>query len=803
MNPWEVLEIDYTTDSRKIKKAYSKKLKLIFPDEQPEEFQALKMAFDAALAIAKASDDGNSITLIKDENILDSRVARQDQIDYQENVRIFDIPFSTQLQLIVEEKDYFYKLTYWKKLVEPINEWSIDEFMANSYSIQVFLVDHFTIIAKEIIRFLFYTFDLLDLRDEIGQGNSVYRDFVDLKYKIYHVPPFSFEIAQDLDGNSREEYFNLRYSIYCMLESDTNVYLIEKKLDRAKLIFSNDNDLSNMYVLTILKLYHGNIKNKLILTKIENSLLSTEKHQKNETTEFLKKYIQMLKENQARQVVQETVTWKKAQLIIPHQLYYLLEGYVFFFKHKYVLAFDIWKKLPLQEIVYLDDSLKVMKKELWSTHKQEYLNLQNEIRKAKQKEGNGSESSKIIFICSLVLIVLFFIFVVFNNTSPNNSNKSSEAKLLEQLSSSLEGAEDSYVEKYLNDELIERTFIEAFYLSNQLEKQKQFQIDYTEGNLSIEEAAQLNAQPKFEHAVLSDFTIKKNELREYTIIYYRDEPINLFRINDYTQKIDKIYGEGWDRIEHFTPVDFDDLDVPFSSIAEKFIYAFYITDNQLLKDIFTFSFTYDNLLREQMTNFSPATPYVNSSMSDFSFILKEKEANDISEIVYIRYQDAPFCTLRFYTGDYGSKINGLVGDSWNFQGENYYVPIKVVNYEEAVKTFIRYILFSSEKQENLAKYDEYFSDNLRSLVNNRLSLDVSENLINTDVYMDMEKSSGLIDEGPILFLRNGYEASLIFTFDDLGRLDHVYGEGWEDGKKLDIEGKYTKYIKSTRSILKQ
>ncbi|WP_025873687.1 hypothetical protein [Enterococcus crotali] len=506
MNPWEVLEIEYTTDSRKIKKAYSKKLKLIIPDEQPEEFQALKSAFDTALAIAKASADG---ILIKDKEGVTSEIARQDQTDDQGNGSVFDIPFSTKLQRIVDEKDYFYNLAHWKKLVEPSNEWPIDEFMANTYSIQVFLVDHFTIIAKEIIHFLFHTFDLLDFRDEIGQENYVYRDFVALKYKIYHVPPFSFEVAQDIDENSREEYFNLRYSIYCMLESDTNVHLIEKKLDRAKLIFSNDNDLSNLYVLTSLKLYHGNIKNKMILTKIEHALLSTEENQKNETTEFLKKYIQALKKNQASQVVQETITWKKAQLIIPQQLYYLLEGYVFFFQHKYVIAFEMWKKLPLQEIVYLDDALKEMKKQLWSTHKQDYLYLQNEIKNIKQKEGKSSEASKIMFFCSLVLIVMFFIFALFNNVGPNTSHTVSKTKLLEQLASSLEDEEDSYVEKDLNEELIERTFIDAFYLTKQLEQQKQFQIDYMEENVSIEAASQLNAQPKFEQATLSDFTIKK------------------------------------------------------------------------------------------------------------------------------------------------------------------------------------------------------------------------------------------------------------------------------------------------------
>ena len=803
MNPWEILDIDYTKDTRKIKKAYSKKLKLIFPDEQPEEFQTLKMAFDMALAIAKASNVENETILIEKEKEVEPDRATEEQTGEQENLSMLVIPFSTQLQLVLGEKDYFYNLTHWERLVQQVNEWSIDEFMATSYSIQVFLADYYKIISKEIIHFLVHTFDLLNLRDEIGQGNYVYRDFVNVKYQLYNVPPFSFEIAKDIGASRREEYFNLRYSIYCMLESDANVELIEKKLDRAKLIISDDKDLSNLYVLTILKMYHGNVKNKLILTKIENALLSTEDGQKNETTEFLKEYIRALKKNQASQVVQETITWKKSQLIIPQKLYYLLEGYIFFFKNEYGKAFDIWVQLPIQEIVYLDAPLKGMKKQLWITHKEEYLNLQNKIKKSRQKEEKGSQSSKIIIISSLILIAIFFIFIVFNHTRSNNTYTISKTDFLEQLSSSLEEKEDKYVEKELNKELIERTFVEAFYLSDQVEKQEQFQVDYMDDNVSIKEASPLNAQPKFEDAVLSDFTIKKKESTGLTILYYRDEPIVLLSINEYNQKIDRIYGEGWDRIENFTPVNFDDLGLPFDSVAERFIYTFYISDSQLLKDIFKLNFTYDDGLRKQMTDFSLANSYANSSMSDFSFVSKEKEDNEISEIVYIRYKDRPFCTLRFYSGENGPSINGVVGDSWNFQGQNYYAPIKVVDYEEAVKIFIRYLLFSSEKQENLAKYDEYFSDNIRSLVNDRLSLDIPKNLINTDVYMDMEKTSDVIGKGPILFLRNGYDVSLIFTFDDLGRLDHVYGDGWEEGEKLEIEGKYTRYIKSTRVILEQ
>lgn len=47
--PWNILEIDPTDDERAIKSAYARKLKLTRPDEDPEGFQALVEARQAAM----------------------------------------------------------------------------------------------------------------------------------------------------------------------------------------------------------------------------------------------------------------------------------------------------------------------------------------------------------------------------------------------------------------------------------------------------------------------------------------------------------------------------------------------------------------------------------------------------------------------------------------------------------------------------------------------------------------------------------------------------------------------------------
>jgi len=58
MSPWEVLGIDPTLDRRAIKKAYAFRLKTSNPEDDPEEFQELREAYEMALALAKFEEGG-------------------------------------------------------------------------------------------------------------------------------------------------------------------------------------------------------------------------------------------------------------------------------------------------------------------------------------------------------------------------------------------------------------------------------------------------------------------------------------------------------------------------------------------------------------------------------------------------------------------------------------------------------------------------------------------------------------------------------------------------------------------------
>ena len=81
MSPWALLGIAPTADAAAIRRAYARKLKLTRPDEDPEGFQRLVQARDAALKEATMMADGSWEEDTEPEDEDEPALAAADPID--------------------------------------------------------------------------------------------------------------------------------------------------------------------------------------------------------------------------------------------------------------------------------------------------------------------------------------------------------------------------------------------------------------------------------------------------------------------------------------------------------------------------------------------------------------------------------------------------------------------------------------------------------------------------------------------------------------------------------------------------
>lgn len=68
MSPWSILGIRATTDEREIKRAYAGRLKVTRPEDDPQGFQQLRDAYEAALRLAKFANEHGAQFGDKDED---------------------------------------------------------------------------------------------------------------------------------------------------------------------------------------------------------------------------------------------------------------------------------------------------------------------------------------------------------------------------------------------------------------------------------------------------------------------------------------------------------------------------------------------------------------------------------------------------------------------------------------------------------------------------------------------------------------------------------------------------------------
>lgn len=668
MSIWSILGIAPTIDKRELKRAYATKLKLINPDEQPEEFQRLKTAFDSALTLAKNDSliESKHVTLptgptdstIDFEQLADKDALYSDHPSFSacEPVESFyDI-----LQRIIEEEDYFYDLSVWKEVTALIDHWSIDEYMHNTYTIQLLLVKNYPCLAKEVIHFLFKLFDLTELTDHIGQERFVSTEFMSLKKTIYNVPPFSFQIADEIPKNQREDYFHLRYDIYQMIVDSPDS--VEKNISECATIFAYDSELWNLQMIQLLNQSNGLLDNAEDKVVFASLLERTKTMNNNPTTDFLTSYFALLNGTHTDNT---RFTWHKELLTIPDELFMLLLGSIFFHTDRYISAFNLWKQLDLSRKIALQEQFKRLLPYLSKNEEKAYHLIEKEIKRAQKKKSPVLKALMEFFAIPLIVIVLLFFF---HDASINNSNRTPEQLL---------------------DVLVEK---ESLYEQ--------------ESNEEIEAET-------------------------------------------------KLYG---------------------ATLEEQFVHYFYASNDPKGKQLFIDRNVYDQALRKLLDDYVNRDTSTHSDHSAFTF--EENFVSDPkSRKIAVYYDEELLCILE--TGESLFNLTNVYGNQWHPLSENEFQTMLQsikINPESSTTIFLKKFLFSDKKQQNLLEYTDYLSENMKKVIENKLNEPISEKLKRGFLYVVKQPQLKFI----VSDQNQEKEEKLILTFDDQGRLDHVFGPHWEE-----------------------
>ncbi|WP_444944986.1 tetratricopeptide repeat protein [Microbulbifer sp. ZKSA006] len=164
MNCWEIIGIPPTVDTRSIKRAYAKKLKVHRPDEDPEGFQTLRAAFEKALKDAKYYQPENTTSdTIKDTATTNSKNPHQakKQPNLSNTPREFDteqIKESIEKLQAATAKLYSnfnerIQLPLWQNIYEHEDLWNIETKQHMSLWLFSFIGQN-RFIPQEIIEYL-------------------------------------------------------------------------------------------------------------------------------------------------------------------------------------------------------------------------------------------------------------------------------------------------------------------------------------------------------------------------------------------------------------------------------------------------------------------------------------------------------------------------------------------------------------------------------------------------------------------------------------------------------------------------
>lgn len=570
MNCWEILELEPTSDKKKIKKAYAAKLKTIKVDEEPVAFQKLKEAFDSAIFLSGTIIESggptkfspslgeiNDVTLeeittksAKDDQIIEiSKEIESDTTDQQlealtntkqsaeisksenetviqkqmDNVELFE----QKLTVLYEKMEFFSEIEKWTPLFSNELEWSIDEYSRISERFKQFLFANYRVLSRQVIEYVGDFFDFDSLIKDYKSGDYFCYTWAEIK----HVPPFSFELYSNIPKEQRIDYFSNRYELFQLFDSDIPDHSVwQERLNSCLAVTSKDYDVVNLKIAYLLM-------NDFRLEKEQTSIIFKELLNKarllkeNDTSDFFRVYYEWaINEGPANNVL----IYDKSGLTIPTTTIHLLMGYVYFRLGRQSRVKECW--------------LDIAKKNP-SIFKSNELAMLRQVESMERLPKKETSIIKYLWVVFVIILAFIKLGGVFSNTSYTPTTE------IETLISGENAFKTDFLTQNVSDlkesENLYDQFLYYFYIEREDEERETFIEEHLAGK--AKESAQkmtTSTLPEIDISSRYDFSPSPDNVSEYGFVtaltLSKEEKPFIILQEDEDEKISQVFGEGWE-----------------------------------------------------------------------------------------------------------------------------------------------------------------------------------------------------------------------------------------------------------------
>lgn len=557
MSDWKILGIEPTKELKQIKKAYASKLKQLVPDEQPEEFQQLKEAFDRAVKYAK-----NEELFIETPTQLETAETLTTDL----NEELLESTFKEKLDQLLATNTFFDDLTAWQQLLADNQTWAIQEFLENSKVVQHFLVENFMYLAKPIIELLAQTFQLNELKNEAAGHSLALPGFLYKREEIFQAPAFSFTLWRELPEAERQNYFFYRYLYYYYLNNETiETVRLKEMAKKIEKLFTNDGDFLLLQAWYKLLMVKGNLQQPAVKEEF-NQLLDQamrKAHGNKQLAVFLATYRKVWQTDELTEFNRKQIA-DGGYLTLPIWHAYFA-GLLFYKAADYSRAFTYWQQTSYYQFVALQPYLRKIESKLSPEEQAAFqqmrifyeLEREPSVVVEQKKPSNTRKGLKTV---AIICFVLFSFYLRIWEPSQRQVSKKEQIEQMQLQQEKMKEIQSPFSIDRLIDEDSDavQQFVYYYLCTNDLKERQTFNDEKSSWEVRELLSQHMNDEIRYPEATKLDFTFEADYATAQgycQAVKYKGDTILIVKLNE-DEKIVDILGQGWHEID---PAAFDEL----------------------------------------------------------------------------------------------------------------------------------------------------------------------------------------------------------------------------------------------------